>query len=85
MRMPFIIRYPKTIPQGHVNTAILENIDFAPTLIDLGGGTVPDIMQGVSFKSILNTGKNTKRLEKNSLLPLSTSHGSSLQSGPHRN
>ena len=62
--MPFIVRYPKTIPQGHVNTAILENIDFAPTLIDLGGGTVPDIMQGVSFKSILNTGRTPKDWKK---------------------
>ena len=37
MRMPFIIRYLKTISQGLVNNAIIENIDFAPTLIDLGG------------------------------------------------
>ena len=69
--MPFIIRYPKTIPQGHVNTAILENIDFAPTLIDLGGGTVPDIMQGVSFKSILNTGRTPKDWKKQ---PITTIH-----------
>ena len=64
MRMPFIIRYPKTISQGLVNNAIIENIDFAPTLIDLGGGTIPDLMQGKSFKSILNTGKTPKDWKK---------------------
>lgn len=57
MRMPFFIRYPKQI-QANVRTdAIINNTDFAPTLIELAGGTEPEYMQGNSFKNILLTGK----------------------------
>ena len=57
MRMPFIVRYPKMIKAGQHTDAIINNTDFAPTMIELGGGTVPEYMQGHSFKSILETGK----------------------------
>ncbi len=60
MRMPFIIRYPKTIKKGSRNKATIENVDFAPTLIDFAGGTIPSVMQGNSFKSIVETGKTPK-------------------------
>ncbi len=57
MRMPFFVRYPEKIKAGSRTDAIVNNTDFAPTIIDLAGGTVPDYMQGHSFKSILETGK----------------------------
>ena len=63
MRMPFIIRYPKTIKKGSRNKATIENVDFAPTLIDFAGGTIPSVMQGNSFKSIVETGKTPKKWE----------------------
>ena len=56
MRMPFFVRYPKAIPAGSRTDAIINNTDFAPTLIELAGGEVPEYMQGHSFKSILETG-----------------------------
>lgn len=57
MRMPFFVRYPKTIKAGQRTDAIINNTDFAPTIIELAGGIVPEYMQGHSFKTILETGK----------------------------
>lgn len=57
MRMPFFVRYPETIKKGSYTDAIINNTDFAPTLIDLAGGKAPENMQGNSFKHILETGK----------------------------
>lgn len=57
MRMPFLVRYPEKIRAGLRTDAIVNNVDYAPTIIDLAGGTVPDYMQGESFKSILETGE----------------------------
>ncbi|WP_298537507.1 sulfatase [uncultured Algibacter sp.] len=56
MRMPFFVRYPEYINAGTRTDAIINNTDFAPTLIELAGGTAPEQMQGHSFKSILETG-----------------------------
>lgn len=56
MRMPFFVRYPKKIMSGTRTDAIINNTDFAPTLIDIAGGNTPDYMQGKSFKTILETG-----------------------------
>ena len=57
MRMPFIVRFPKTVKAGSVSETLINNTDFAPTMIELAGGQVPDYMQGRSFKSILLTGE----------------------------
>lgn len=56
-RMPFIIRYPRAIKPGARTDAIVENVDFAPTLLDFAHVTVPALMQGRSFKSICETGR----------------------------
>lgn len=57
MRMPFIVHYPEKIKAGQRTDAIINNTDFAPTLIEMAGGKVPEYMQGKSFKTILETGK----------------------------
>ncbi|UZO82289.1 sulfatase [Aquimarina sp. ERC-38] len=57
MRMPFFVRYPEKIKAGLRTDAIINNTDFAPTLIDLAGGQAPEQMQGHSFKHILQTGQ----------------------------
>lgn len=56
MRMPFFVRYPEKIKKGSRTDAMINNTDFAPTMIELAGGETPDYMQGKSFKSILETG-----------------------------
>ncbi|MEM9365462.1 MAG: sulfatase [Planctomycetota bacterium] len=53
LRMPFLAWYPKSFPAARRIPAIVNNVDFAPTLIELAGGTIPDSMQGRSFASIL--------------------------------
>ena len=63
-RMPFIIRYPKTIQPGSRSDAIVENVDFAPTLLDFAGVKTPEVMQGVSFKSICETAKEPAAWKK---------------------
>lgn len=55
-RMPLIIRYPHSIKPGTRTDAIIENVDFAPTLLDFAGAKPPDYMQGRSFKAICETG-----------------------------
>ncbi|MBD3267202.1 sulfatase-like hydrolase/transferase [bacterium] len=53
LRVPFIVRYPKTVKAGSTSEAMIDNTDFAPTLLDLAGVKVPDSMQGRSFRPIL--------------------------------
>ena len=57
LRMPFIIRYPKAIKAGTKLDALISNVDFAPMLFDYAGIAKPDYMQGHSFRSIMETGK----------------------------
>lgn len=57
MRMPLIIRYPKSIPAGIRSDAIIENVDFPAMMLDFAGIEVPGSMQGRSFKTICETGK----------------------------
>lgn len=57
MRMPLFVRYPKEIQAGGRSDAIISNVDFAPTMIELAGGSTPEYMQGSSFKQILETGE----------------------------
>ncbi|NME70787.1 sulfatase family protein [Flammeovirga aprica] len=64
MRMPFIAHFPKNFKKGIKVDAIINNTDFAPTLIDLAGGKTPKYMHGESFKSILETGKEPKKWRK---------------------
>lgn len=57
MRMPFLIRYPGKIAPGSRTDAIIENVDFAPTLLDFAGVETPHYMQGASFKGVCVSGK----------------------------
>jgi arylsulfatase A-like enzyme len=59
-RMPFLVRHPKTVPAGQRLDTIIENVDYAPTILDFAGAPIPDSIQGRSFKSLLETGKEAK-------------------------
>lgn len=56
MRMPLIVRYPGGIPAGTRTDAIVENVDFAPLMLDYAGVETPDYMQGRSFRRIIESG-----------------------------
>ena len=53
-RMPFIVRYPRSIKAGSTTSAIAMNIDFGPTFLDYAGVEVPADMQGRSLKPVLD-------------------------------
>lgn len=57
MKMPFVIRYPKQIKAGTEVAKLTQNIDFAPTLLDMCGIETPPRMQGISFKPLLENKK----------------------------
>lgn len=56
MNTPLLVRWPGKIKPKTVSNALVQNIDFAPTLLDVAGATIPDSMQGKSIVPIL-TGK----------------------------
>ncbi len=53
LRMPMLVRYPREIRAGSSSEAIVLNVDFGPTFLDLAGVDVPGFMQGRSFRPIL--------------------------------
>lgn len=61
MRMPLMMMYPKAIAAHGETTKLVQNIDFAPTLIDFAGAKIPTEMQGESFKSLLTGGKYDRK------------------------
>jgi arylsulfatase A-like enzyme len=63
MGTPLLVRWPGKIHRGTISNAMVQNIDFAPTMLDIAGAKVPDWMQGVSIKPIL-TSKRTKLSRK---------------------
>jgi|TARA_B100001971_G_C18258904_1_gene584785 arylsulfatase A-like enzyme len=53
IRIPLVIRYPKSIDPGQVRHEMVMNVDFAPTLLDFAGVPTPEDMQGRSLKPLL--------------------------------
>ncbi|MFZ6025491.1 MAG: sulfatase [Bacteroidota bacterium] len=56
MRTPLMARWPGHIQPGTKNNTMVQNIDYAPTFLDVAGISIPSSMQGLSLKPIL---KNT--------------------------
>lgn len=48
-RTPLIVRYPAKIKAGSECTALVQNIDYAPTYLDIAGIEKPDYMVGTSL------------------------------------
>jgi N-acetylglucosamine-6-sulfatase len=49
LKMPFLIRWPGVIQPGVSSQAIIQNIDYAPTFLELAGVKVPADIQGQSM------------------------------------
>jgi arylsulfatase A-like enzyme len=62
---PLLIRWPGKIKAGTRTNEMVQNIDYAPTFLDIAGVHIPEWMQGVSLKPLL-TGKQ-KSLPRQSL------------------
>lgn len=65
MNTPLLVRWKGKIKAGSVSTSLVQNIDFAPTMLGVAGVKAPDWMQGLSLKPIL-TGKQNE-LERKEL------------------
>jgi arylsulfatase A-like enzyme len=53
MAMPLIVKWPGVTQAGSVNHNLVQNLDYAPTLLDLAGVDIPDDMQGRSLAPLL--------------------------------
>ncbi|SHG80570.1 Arylsulfatase A [Chryseolinea serpens] len=53
MRVPLLIKYPAFVAAGSSTDAMVQNVDIAPTLLELAGIPVPKAMQGKSFLEVL--------------------------------
>lgn len=54
LRMPLVVRYPDRFLGGAVVDALINNVDFAPTLLELAGvSDMPEDFQGRSFMGFL--------------------------------
>jgi len=53
VKVPCIISYPKMFKGGRESNALVEAVDFMPTLLDLVGVNIPDTVSGKSFKGLL--------------------------------
>ncbi|QNL51683.1 sulfatase [Olivibacter sp. SDN3] len=61
LRTPLIVRYPAEIPAGTASNALVQNLDFAPTLLDYAGVEAPKDMQGESFRKLVSQEDTTWR------------------------
>jgi arylsulfatase A-like enzyme len=53
LRMPLLVRYPSEVPKGSLCQAMVLNVDFAQTLLDLAGVPAHPRMQGRSLRPLL--------------------------------
>ena len=60
-KMPFLIKWPGVIEAGSRPEALIQNIDYAPTFLEMAGVKVPDEVQGKSIVPILKDASKAVR------------------------
>jgi N-acetylglucosamine-6-sulfatase len=53
MKMPFLIRWPGVVQSGTRPEAMIQNIDYAPTFLEMAGLEIPSEVQGQSLLPVL--------------------------------
>ncbi|WP_435414390.1 sulfatase family protein [Polaribacter aestuariivivens] len=53
LKVPFVVRWPKVIKAGRTSNQLIHYTDVLPTFMEVGGGKVPENLDGKSFLSIL--------------------------------
>lgn len=53
LKTPLLFKFPNHIPKGWVCDKMVQNLDFAETILDYAGVTIPADMQGISMKPLL--------------------------------
>lgn len=54
LQMPFVVRWPKVIEPGKKVHKLIQNIDYAPTFLEMAGADIPEEMQGSSLLPLLS-------------------------------
>jgi arylsulfatase A-like enzyme len=57
LRIPLVVRWPGQVAPGSRSDALVQNLDFAQTLLDIAGVSAPADMQGRSLKPLLQGGE----------------------------
>jgi arylsulfatase A-like enzyme len=53
LRLPLLVRYPREVPAGKVDSHMVLNIDYASTILDYASVEAPRSMQGRSLRPLL--------------------------------
>ncbi len=59
MQSPLLVRWPGHIKRGIVNSAMVQNIDYAPTILAIARITPPAWMQGINLLPLLSGKQKT--------------------------
>jgi len=59
LRSPLIIRYPERIKPKVICDELVQNLDLAPSILEMAGADIPDDMQGQSLVPLFNSPLNT--------------------------
>lgn len=54
LAMPFLVRWPGVIEPGMRNDSLIQNIDYAPTFLEVAGVGIPATVQGKSLVPLFN-------------------------------
>jgi len=63
VKVPFLIRCPEMIEEGQIIESMIQNIDVAPTILELAGIEKPEQMQGMSIVPLV-TGEDVEWRDK---------------------
>ncbi|MGH7713439.1 MAG: sulfatase/phosphatase domain-containing protein, partial [Gemmatimonadaceae bacterium] len=53
LRTPLLVRWPGVVRPGSINTDLVQNLDYAETMLEMAGVSVPREMQGRSLVPLL--------------------------------
>lgn len=53
LRNPLLMQWPGVIEPGTTSEAMVQNLDYAPTLLDIAGAPVPEAIQGESLVPLM--------------------------------
>jgi len=53
LAMPFLVRWPGVVEPGSRSGTMIQNIDYAPTFLELAGAEIPETVQGRSLVPVL--------------------------------
>ncbi len=59
MQTPLLIRWPGHIKAGAVSNTLVQNIDYAPTILSIAGIKAPAWMQGVDLQPLMKGSQKT--------------------------